>query len=217
MEALIKIKETELGQSVDARELHAFLGVGRDFSTWIKQRIKEYDFVESTDFIIFLETGENIETGRPKKEYTLAIDMAKELSMVERNEKGKQARQYFIACEKEVLRIQQNLSPSEVLLKQVQMLVDVERRQKEQDQKLLELEHKIEENGAKTGFFTVRGYSNLKKYKVNLKDSKELGKKASKLSRKFACQIGKISDEMYGEVNSYKVEVLEEVFNNYFN
>lgn len=87
-------------QTVNARELHRFLEVKRDFPTWIKDRIDQYNFVENQDFVVFPEIGENPKGGRPAREYALTLDMAKELSMVERNEKGKQARQYFIDCER---------------------------------------------------------------------------------------------------------------------
>ncbi|CAB4327682.1 MULTISPECIES: antA/AntB antirepressor family protein [unclassified Brucella] len=87
-------------QTVNGRDLHAFLEVGKDFSTWIKDRIEQYGFAENVDFVIFPEIGEKSGRGRPSKEYALSLGMAKELSMVERNEKGKQARQYFIECER---------------------------------------------------------------------------------------------------------------------
>ena len=84
-------------QTVNARELHAFLENRDHFSTWIKDRISQYGFVENQDFVSFSEIPEN---GGRRIEYALSLDMAKELSMVERNTKGKQARQYFIDCEK---------------------------------------------------------------------------------------------------------------------
>jgi anti-repressor protein len=56
--------------------------------------------MEGEDFEVFAKTGENPQGGRPAKEYVISLDMAKELAMVERNEKGKQARQYFIECER---------------------------------------------------------------------------------------------------------------------
>lgn len=87
-------------QTVNARDLHAFLEVGKDFSTWIKGRIEQYGFRQGIDFELFPETGENPSGGRPAKEYAITLDMAKELAMVERNEKGKQARAYFIECER---------------------------------------------------------------------------------------------------------------------
>uniref|UniRef100_A0A3B0MKV8 AntA/AntB antirepressor domain-containing protein n=1 Tax=Arsenophonus endosymbiont of Trialeurodes vaporariorum TaxID=235567 RepID=A0A3B0MKV8_9GAMM len=96
----------ELIQTVNARDLHAFLEIGKDFITWIKDRIKQYGFAENIDFIVFTNSGENPFGGRPTKEYHISLDMAKELSMVERNEKGKQARQYFIECERRILQPQ---------------------------------------------------------------------------------------------------------------
>jgi anti-repressor protein len=98
---LIKVDSTTIGtevkQTVNARDLHAFLEVGKDFSNWVKDRIESFGFVENQDFIVFAEPGEK---GRPRIDYALTLDMAKELSMVERTDKGKQARQYFIECER---------------------------------------------------------------------------------------------------------------------
>ena len=93
-------------QLVDARSLHYFLEIGRDFTTWIKSRISKYGFVAEEDFSPVLGKTSN---GRPATEYHITLDMAKELSMVERNEKGRQARRYFIECEKRLRQI----APSE--------------------------------------------------------------------------------------------------------
>ena len=98
-------------ETVNARELHAFLGVNTKFSDWIKSRINEYDFVENQDFVSFSENSEKPNGGRPTVEYYVSIKMAKELSMVERNEKGKQARKYFIECEERLKTNQQSVQP----------------------------------------------------------------------------------------------------------
>lgn len=87
-------------ETIDARRLHTFLDVGKDFSTWFKLRIDQYDFVENVDFVFLPNSGGNSGRGQPAKEYAISLDMAKELSMVERNAKGKQARRYFIECER---------------------------------------------------------------------------------------------------------------------
>lgn len=98
---LIPVFQATIGpfsvNSVNARELHTFLNVNTQFKDWIARRIEEYDFQENSDFCSFLSESTG---GRPSKEYYVTLDMAKELAMVERNEKGKQARQYFIDCEK---------------------------------------------------------------------------------------------------------------------
>ncbi|RXK34417.1 hypothetical protein BBD39_10880 [Arsenophonus endosymbiont of Bemisia tabaci Asia II 3] len=86
----------ELIQTVNALDLHEFLEIGKDFTTWIKDRIKQYGFAENIDYIVFANSGENPFGGRPAKEYHISLNMAKKLSMVQRNEKGKQARQYSI-------------------------------------------------------------------------------------------------------------------------
>jgi anti-repressor protein len=103
MNELIRIKETKFGKnqiaSVDARELHAFLLVGRKFSGWIAGKIEQYEFKEDFDYLkMRSQTGPNLK--RLEVEYCLSLDMAKELCMVERNEKGRQARRYFIEIEK---------------------------------------------------------------------------------------------------------------------
>ena len=83
-------------ETVNARELHAFLEVNTKFADWIKNRINEYDFVENQDFISFSENLEKPTGGRPSQEYFITLDMAKELSMVENNEKGMQAREALL-------------------------------------------------------------------------------------------------------------------------
>lgn len=97
----------EQTQITDARALHRFLEVSAHFRTWIARRIDEYGFKEGEDFRSFL--GES-SGGRRSREYHITLDMGKELAMVERNEKGRQARRYFIECEK---RLQQ-IAPREV-------------------------------------------------------------------------------------------------------
>jgi len=98
MNDLIKVNTDGSGkQTVNARNLHEFLESKQDFSTWIKTRIKQYGFAEGLDYACLHKKMEA--NNAVMIEYHISIDMAKELSMVERNEKGKQARQYFIECE----------------------------------------------------------------------------------------------------------------------
>ncbi|ENT6300740.1 antA/AntB antirepressor family protein [Escherichia coli] len=93
---------------VNARDLHTFLGVGKRFASWITERIEEYGFVENQDYIAISQKRE-IGYGRGKKDYHLTLDTAKETAMVERNEKGRQIRRYFIECEK---KLRQSLLPA---------------------------------------------------------------------------------------------------------
>ncbi|HHY7720806.1 TPA: antA/AntB antirepressor family protein [Escherichia coli] len=113
---------------VNARDLHTFLGVGKRFASWITERIEEYGFVENQDYIAISQKRE-IGYGRGKKDYHLTLDTAKETAMVERNEKGRQIRRYFIECEKKLRNIQpvqteQQFTAEEIILlcyMQVQM------------------------------------------------------------------------------------------------
>ncbi|WP_375626493.1 antA/AntB antirepressor family protein [Bartonella sp. MU37NMGALS] len=106
MNTLIEIKEQIIGQetvqTVNARELHTFLEVNIRFNDWISRRIEEYSFQKNQDFVSFTKNLVKPKGGRPSTEYHITLDMAKELSMVERNEKGRQARRYFIECEKKL-------------------------------------------------------------------------------------------------------------------
>lgn len=90
---------SEHTQTVNARELHAFLDVGKVFAAWISERIEKYGFAEDVDYVVTVsKTG--IRSNVLQKDYHLSLDMAKELAMVERNDKGREARRYFIECER---------------------------------------------------------------------------------------------------------------------
>ncbi|MFS8320333.1 antA/AntB antirepressor family protein [Escherichia coli] len=102
---------------VSAKALHKALGVGKDFSTWITDRISEYDFTIGHDYSVHKTISPNLgkspsgtayskikHSGRPGKDYLLSVGMAKELAMVERTEQGRAIRRYFIQCEEELQR-----------------------------------------------------------------------------------------------------------------
>jgi len=99
MDNLIPITEQNGNKAVSARELHRFLEVDSIFTTWAK-RMFDYGFEEQKDFIPILEESKG---GRPSTDYALTLDTAKEISMLQRTDKGKEARQYFIAVEKKAI------------------------------------------------------------------------------------------------------------------
>ena len=97
---LIKVTVNENDeQLVSGRELHEFLEVGTKYEDWLP-RMTEYGFEENNDFHAL--KIENVTRGRVyfKTDHAIKIDMAKEISMIQRNEKGKRARQYFLQVEK---------------------------------------------------------------------------------------------------------------------
>lgn len=144
MQELITLHNIEFDgteqQTVNARELHAFLEVGKDFSTWLKDRIEKYGFVEDLDFVKIDSPKLGNQRGGDRRsiEYHISLSMAKELCMVERNEKGKQARLYFIECEKIAKQKTQPIAIPQTLPEALRLAADLA----EKNQKLLE-EQKI--------------------------------------------------------------------------
>lgn len=99
MNQLIKVTTNKNDeQLVSGRELHEFLEVGTKYEDWFP-RMTEYGFEENRDFHTL--KIENVARGRVyhKTDHALSLGMAKEISMIQRNEKGKQARQYFVQLE----------------------------------------------------------------------------------------------------------------------
>lgn len=97
MNELIKVTYDNDRPVVSARELHDFLEVKTAYKDWFP-RMCEYGFTEGQDFCSFLSESTG---GRPAQDAALTIDMAKEICMIQRSEKGKLARQYFIQLEKD--------------------------------------------------------------------------------------------------------------------
>ena len=103
MDKLITITEQKGVQLVDARELHRGLKVQTSFNHWFNRRVSEYNFDENKDYFTenqLLDKNDKKYPHRPRTEYFLTIDMAKEIAMVERTEVGKKIRNYFIEMEK---------------------------------------------------------------------------------------------------------------------
>lgn len=106
MNQLINITQNENNdQVVSGRELHEFLEVKTPYHIWF-ERMTEYGFTENVDFIGFEQKSSKL-GGRPSQDHALKLDMAKEISMIQRTAKGKEARQYFIQVEKEYKQQQQ--------------------------------------------------------------------------------------------------------------
>lgn len=108
MNELIEIK-TENGKNlVSARELYSFLGLSKRFSAWFKVYVEndDYGFVENEDFTsVTSSTLVNNGAKREIQDYVITIEMAKEISMLSKSEKGKEARKYFIQCEKKLKEV----------------------------------------------------------------------------------------------------------------
>ena len=95
---IVPIYENTKGERlINARELHEKLQSKRQFANWINDRIEKYRFEEGQDF---LKKKKKSDGGRPRIDYLLKMDTAKELCMIENNEVGRKIRKYFIEVEK---------------------------------------------------------------------------------------------------------------------
>lgn len=139
MNELIKIEVTENQEpAIRGRELHEFLEVATPYDKWFP-RMVEYGFTEGTDFSTFLSESTG---GRPAVNHLLKIDMAKELAMIQRTEKGKQARQYFIQIEKDYNRPEKIMARALVIAERELSNLQIENKIKEEKIETLTLENK---------------------------------------------------------------------------
>jgi len=134
MDDLIKIEKDSKGvETVNARDLHKFLESKQQFTNWIQNRIEQYQFIEGTDFIK-LNKFINSDS-KPTDQYFLTIDMAKQVSMVERNHKGHEIRLWFIDRENKLRQIESNIiqiDPAKNQPEVLQLAADQAKQLKEQ-------------------------------------------------------------------------------------
>lgn len=139
MQELINITTDAQGaQVVSARELYAFLELSERFGKWF-DRMKEYGFIESVDYTPYqLVHPQNKQV---MDDYVLTLDCAKEISMLQRTDKGKQARQYFIACEKVAI----SSAPKMPSIKELaQMVIEAETAKEDAERKIAIQQPKVD-------------------------------------------------------------------------
>lgn len=144
---LVPVYETSTGEKVVyGTELHAALGVKSNYREWVKRRFADIEAEAEIDFdSVEIST---VVGGTPKKDHIIKLDIAKEMAMLERNEKGKQVRRYFIAVEKKYKERSistEQLSPElQMFGKLYEVVARQELEQKEQAAKLNQLDSKID-------------------------------------------------------------------------
>lgn len=206
-------------ETVSARELHAFVESKQQFATWIKNRISEYDFAENQDFVCVSQKNETQRADGQigvsvSNEYYITLDMAKELAMVERNDKGKQARKYFIECEKQLLTQQPSLPSDPFLLIAhfAQQAYLMQQKQVEMDNRLIKVEQTQQRLDQDNDHFTVKGYCALHQLDLSNGKMSALSKKAKKLSDVKDYAYHEITDPRWGKVRTYHIDILTELF-----
>ena len=215
---LIKIIEREGRQLVSGRELHEFLEIRTKYKDWFR-RMVEYGFEEEIDFIRVAQKRATNNLKNPVTtviDHAISIDMAKEISMIQRIEKGKAARQYFINCEKK-LKTVKKLSPMELMELQFKVLKEhkekitqVENRvdKLEEDMPLFQIDCKeIQALVRKKGIEALGGYRS-----IAYNDNSLRGKVYSDIQQQIRREFGVLR---YEAIKRSQLEMAKEIIINY--
>lgn len=128
MEQLIKVSKNTKGENVvSARELHSFLGATERFSSWMERNF-QYGFVENQDYSGCKHF--NALANQLLDDFVLTIDCAKEIAMIQRTDKGKVARQYFIECEKQLKEVKKSSYQIEDPIERAKVWIEEQERSK---------------------------------------------------------------------------------------
>lgn len=215
---LIKIIERDGRQLVSGRELHEFLEIRTKYKDWFR-RMVEYGFEEEIDFIRVAQKRATNNLKNPVTtviDHAISIDMAKEISMIQRTEKGKIARQYFINCEKKLKEVKK-LSSMELmelqfiaLKEQKEKIAQVENRvdKLEEDMPLFQIDCKeIQALVRKKGIEALGGYRS-----IAYNDNSLRGKVYSDIQQQIRREFGVLR---YEAIKRSQLEMAKEIIINY--
>ena len=215
---LIKIIEREGRQLVSGRELHEFLEIRTKYKDWFR-RMVEYGFEEEIDFIRVAQKRATNNLKNPVTtviDHAISIDMAKEISMIQRTEKGKIARQYFINCEKKLKEVKK-LSPMELMELQFKALKEQEEKiaqvvnrvdKLEEDMPLFQIDCKeIQALVRKKGIEALGGYRS-----IAYNDNSLRGKVYSDIQQQIRREFGVLR---YEAIKRSQLEMAKEIIINY--
>lgn len=215
---LIKIIERDGRQLVSGRELHEFLEIRTKYEDWFR-RMVEYGFEEAIDFIRVAQKRATNNLKNPVTtviDHAISIDMAKEISMIQRTEKGKIARQYFINCEKKLKEVKK-LSPMELMELQFIAL-------KEQKEKITQVENKVDKLEEDMPLFQIdckeiqalvrkKGIEALGGYRsIAYNDNSLRGKVYSDIQQQIRREFGVVR---YEAIKRSQLEMAKEIIINY--
>lgn len=232
------IEHKELKRAVSAKELYKFLDVRTDYATWIKRMI-DCGFEENIDYEVFHNSlvNPNPLGGRPSKDYLMTIEMAKEISMLQRTEKGREVRKYFIECERQLkeqqLAVPNFSNPVEAALAWIDEYKAKQLAIEERDIAIKtksQINNKItatamarasvetrranklaDELGIGKKFKQVRAIEWLPDYfDISIVSFySQFGKALNKFSKDNGFEVKIIDDSKYGKVNNYHINAIE--------
>jgi phage anti-repressor protein len=206
MNELIAINYESEKPTVSGRELHAFLEVETPYHKWFP-RMCEYGFAEEKSYWTFLSDRSDGLPGKQPTDHALTISMAKELCMLQRSAKGKECREYFIACEDAWN------SPEKIMERAMQIAhqraIEAERRIFKLTEEKEELEIALNES---LRYYTVAKYNKTFHMDWNMPECQEIGRRLSTYCRLRGFEIRKCptNDERFGSVNSYPLDVWDD-------
>lgn len=199
---LVPVYTTSTGEKVVyGTELHDVLEVKTAYKDWSVRRFNECDAVENTDFKAAQICAPS---GQTKKEHIIKLDIAKEMAMLERNDKGKQVRRYFIEIDK---RYKENIMPKDFPSALRAYADEVERRQiTEQEKEKLQIELDYSKD-----WFSIKRVAKMNDVDWKIFDWRNL----KSVGLEMGYEVKKIFDANYGEVNTYHREVWEACYPEY--
>lgn len=236
---LIKISTNDNGeQLVSGRDLHEFLEIKEKYTEWMNRMIG-YGFIENIDFIL---VSEKTETNNPKNPFTtitnhiIKIDMAKQISMLQRNAKGKEARLYFIKCENEYKKLKQNPITHNITGQQLieigKQMVELEEKRREEQTKKIQayggkggvtanrnhykrktevLEYEVEELREELG--ACKAYATILAVQKFFKNIDFSWRKLKEFCTVKEMEIKEVPDKRYGKVKTYPAAAWLNLYN----
>jgi len=190
---LIKVTENENDEQViSGRELYDFLEVQSSYTTWMHRQI-EFGFEEGIDFIPNLEESTG---GRPRVNHVITMDMAQQISMLQRNEKGQQARKYFSQIAKDWN------TPDKIMSRALKI---AERTLAKSRVEVKALQHELD---ISKEWFSIKRVAQLNNMDWRLLNWRTL----KKTSNDMDLPVPKIFDANYGSVNTYHITVFKQVY-----
>lgn len=200
---------------VSGRDLHEFLEIGTQYTKWF-ERMKEYGFEENQDFLAISQKRLTAQGNKTTYiDHAVNLDMAKEISMIQRNEKGRQARKYFIAVEKKLKEVAAD--PYKGLSRELKAVLILDEKTQEIEEKVNDLESnmplfnieckELQALVRKTGIRVLGGYR-TPAYRDNSLRGKVYADIQGQLKRQFGVN-------RYEAIKRMQLETAKEILENY--